>query len=243
MSYCKNCGQQIRDNNKFCPSCGAQVDMDDSPAPKSESLAPNDYQGSEVRLCKDGKYRWKYELNMYKNPALLITVFKVFFYTIVGLFLVFGFFLYVIHADWAGLWWMTKGMLVALGIFAVLSVLGYLIVAWMYGGRYVVIFEMDEQQIKHIQLPAQFDKARKIGLITAIVGLLARKPSVAGAGMMSASKSSSTSLLKNVRKIKPRLRLQLIKVNQLLSHNQVYVPKQDFDFVYDFLKSHCSNAK
>lgn len=243
MSYCKNCGQQIRDDDEFCPSCGAQVDMDDSLVPKSESLAPNDYQGSKVRLCKDGKYRWKYELNMYKNPALLITVFKVFLYTIVGLFLVFGFFLYVIHGDWAGLWGMTKGMFVALGIFAVLSVLGYLIVAWMYGGRYVVIFEMDEQQIKHIQLPAQFDKARKIGFITAIVGLLARKPSVAGAGMMSASKSSSTSLLKNVRKVKPRRRLQLIKVNQLLSHNQVYVPKQDFDFVYDFLKSHCSNAK
>lgn len=243
MSYCKNCGQQLRDNEKFCPDCGTQVDMDDHLVPKPESLAPNDYQGSKVCLCKDGKYRWKYELNMYKNPALLITVFKVFFYTIVGLFLVFGFFLYVIHGDWAGLWWMTKGMFVALGIFAVLSVLGYLIVAWMYGGRYVVIFEMDEQQIKHTQLPAQFDKARKIGLITAIVGLLARKPSVAGAGMMSASKGSSTSLLKNVRKVKPRRMLQLIKVNQLLSHNQVYVPKEDFDFVYDFLKSHCSNVK
>ena len=83
------------------------------------------YEGAEVRLCKDGKYRWKYEVNMFTNPAILITVFKVFFFTIVGLYLVFGFFLYVIHADWQGLWWMTKGMLIALGGFAVLSVLGY----------------------------------------------------------------------------------------------------------------------
>ena len=34
------------------------------------------YEGAEVRLCKDGKYRWKYEVNMFTNPAILITVFK-----------------------------------------------------------------------------------------------------------------------------------------------------------------------
>jgi hypothetical protein len=201
------------------------------------------YDGKEVRLCKDGKYRWKYEVNMFKNPAILITVFKVFFYTIVGLFLVFGFFLYVIHGDWEGLWGMTKGMFVALGIFAVLSVLGYLIVAWMYGGKYIVLFELDEKVLKHTQLPAQFERARKLGVATAFVGLLARKPSVAGAGLISASRNSSTSVLANVRRVKPRRWLHLIKVNQLLNHNQVYVTKEDFDFVYGFIQSHCPNAK
>ena len=210
------------------------------PQPSLESI---DYEGEEVRLCTDGKYRWKYEVNMFTNPAILITVFKVFLITIVGLFVVFGFFLYVIHGDWQGLWWMAKGMFIALGVFFVLSVLGYLLVALMYHGKYIVLFEMDENEVVHTQVPAQFEKARKIGAITAFAGLLSHRPGVAGAGLMSASRNSSTSLLSNVRQVKPRRWMHLIKVNQLLNRNQVYVRKEDFDFVYDFIKSHCPNAK
>ena len=209
----------------------------------NEPLEDITYEGEEVRLCKDGKYRWKYKVNMFTNPAILITVFKVFFFTIVGLFVVFGFFLYVIHGDWEGLWWMTKGMLIALGGFFVLSLLGYLLVALMYHGKYIVLFEMDENEVVHIQVPEQFKTAQKIGIITAIAGLLTRRPGVAGAGLMSAGRSSSTSVLANVRKVKRRRWMHLIKVNQLLNRNQVYARKEDYDFVYDFIKSHCPNAK
>lgn len=208
-----------------------------------EPLESIDYEGKEVRLCTDGKYRWKYEVNMFTNPAILITVFKVFLITIVGLFVVFGFFLYVIHGDWQGLWWMTKGMFIALGVFFVLSVLGYLIVALMYHGKYIVLFEMDENEVVHTQVPEQFEKARKVGTITAMAGLLSRSPGVAGAGLMSASRNSSTSILAHVRRVKPRRWMHLIKVNQRLNHNQVYARKEDFDFVYSFIKTHCPNAK
>ena len=33
------------------------------------------------------------------------------------------------------------------------------------------------------------------------------------------------------------------KVNQLLNKNRIYVPEEDFDFVYDFLCQHCPRAK
>jgi hypothetical protein len=201
------------------------------------------YQGPEVRLCKDGKYRWKYEVNMFTNPAILITVFKVFFFTIVGLFVVFGFFLYVIQGDWEGLWGMTKAMFVALGGFFVLSLLGYLIVALMYHGKYIALFEMDENEVVHLQVPEQFKKARAVGTITAFAGMLSGRPGVAGAGLMSATRNASTSVFANVRKVKPRRWLHLIKVNQLLNRNQVYVRKEDFDFVYDYIKSHCPRVK
>lgn len=208
-----------------------------------EPLESIDYEGVEVRLCTDGKYRWKYEVNMFTNPAILITVFKVFFFTIVGLYVVFGFFLYVIRADWDGLLGMTKAMLVALGGFFVLSLLGYLIVALMYHGRYIVLFEMNEYEVVHIQQPEQFKKARRVGTITALTGLLTRRPGVAGAGLISAARNVSTSVLAYVRKVKPLRCMHLIKVNQLLNRNQVYVRKEDFDFVYNFIKSHCPNAK
>lgn len=210
---------------------------------KTEPLAGNDYEGAEVRLCKDGKYRWKYELNMIKNPVIMITVFKVFFYILLGMFLVFGFFLYVIKGDWAGLLDMLKTFGIVLGIFLVLTFLGTALLNLIFGGKYVAIFEMDEKEISHIQLPVQQEKARRLGVLTFFVGLFAKRPSTMGAGLLSTVKSVSTSEFDKERHVRSRRWLHTIKVNQLLDRNQVYVPNEDYDFVYDFIKNHCPNLK
>ena len=202
-----------------------------------------DYSGPRVRQCEDGKYRWRYEMNMLTNPTIFLTVFKIFFYIILVGFVIFGTFLYAIHGDWEGLWGMAKAMLIVMGVFAVLTFLGVLVLAIMYRGKYVVLFEMDEKEIAHIQEPRQFRKAQKIGAATTMAGFAAGNYTAAGAGILSTTKSSSTSILANVRRVKPRRWLHVIKVNQLLNKNQIYVPAEDFDFVYNFLKEHCPNAK
>ena len=202
-----------------------------------------EYENKEVKLCEDGKYRWVYEMNMITNPTIFLTVFKVFFWIILAMWVVFGFFLYVIHGDWDGLWGMTKGALIGLGVMAVLTLLGVLLLSAIYGGKYVVLFEMDEDGVKHIQLPRQVKKAEALGLITALVAIAAKRPAAAGAGLLSTAKTSSVSEFKKVRSVKARRRLHLIKVNQLLEKNQVYVPDEDFDFVYDYIKTRCTNAK
>ena len=198
---------------------------------------------ARVRLCDDGKYRWVYEMNMLTNPTIFLTVFKIFLYIILAGWLIFGTFLYLIHGDFEGFLDMSKGMLVALAIMAGLTLLGVLFLAVLYGGKYVVLFEMDEQEIKHIQLPRQVKKAQAISLITTLVGLAAKKPTTAGAGLLAAGKSSSTSVYANVRRVVARRNLHLIKVNQLLNKNQIYIPDEDFDFVYEFIKSRCIHAK
>ena len=203
----------------------------------------NSADSSRVRLCEDGKYRWIYEMNMLTNPTIFLTVLKIFFYIILAGWLLFGFFLYVIHGDWPGFWGMGKASLIALGIMAVLTALGVLGLAAIYGGKYVVLFEMDENEVKHIQLPRQVKKAEALGMLTALVGVLANKPSAAGAGILAAGKNSSTSEYKKVRRVVPRRALHLIKVNQLLEKNQIYVPKEDFDFVYDYIKSRCPQRR
>ena len=210
------------------------------------ALDPTDYNysaGPEIQLCDDGKYRWVYELNMFRNPTIFLTVFKIFFWIIFIGWAVFGFFLYVIHADWQGLWGMTKAAGIGLGVFLVLTILGYLAVAAMYKGKYIVLFEMDEKGIAHIQIPRQFKKAEVLGLIAAMAGLAAGRPSAAGAGLLAATKQSSTSEFVHVKKVKAYRRRNLIKVNQLLNKNQVYPPAGQFDFVYEFIKAHCPNAK
>ena len=179
---------------------------------KTEPLASNDYEGAEVRLCEDGKYRWKYELNMITNPIIFITVFKIFFYIILVGFVFFGTILYAIHGDWAGLLGMGKVMLLVLAIFTVLTFLGTALVNLIFGGKYVVLFEMDEKEVVHAQLPVQQDKARRLGILTFFVGLFAKRPTTMGAGLLSTTRTTSTSESIKVRRVSRRRWLHTIKV-------------------------------
>ena len=206
-----------------------------------QTFESNSYQGKEIRLCSDGKYRWVYEMNMLKNPTIFFTVLKVMMIS-VGIVWLFGLVIGLgdMSLDYFLFWTKLSGIM--LGIFVVLTIIGVLITAAVLG-KYVVLFEMDENEVTHIQMPRQVKKAEVIGFITVLVGAMAKNPTTMGTGMLAASKTKSTSVFANVRRVKARRRFNLIKVNQLLDKNQVYVADEDFDFVYNFIKSRCINAK
>ena len=202
------------------------------------------YQGKEVRLCNDGKYRWVYEMHLLKNPTIFLTSLKVILIA-VGAVWLFGLIIVTLSGDMdlsQFLFW-GKLMLIILGVFVGLTILSVLLVAAIFHGKYLVLFEMDEKEVVHIQMPRQVKKAEVIGWITVLVGALAKNPTTMGTGMLAASKSRSTSEFDKVRHVKARRWRDLIKVNQLLNKNQVYVSDEDFDFVYDFIKNHCPNLK
>ena len=212
-------------------------------------LEPVEYDGPRVRLCQDGKYRWKYELNMLKNPVIILVVYKIF-----GILLSIPFLINIIslasagklQQEWNDRLWSgsnPKVWLVVMAVFFVIILLSYLIVAWTFGGKYIAHFTLDEEGIVHSQEPAQLQRAQKLNLLTILVGIFAKRPSTVGAGMLAASRTTSTSEFDKVRRVKSRRYCNLIKVNQLLDRNQVYVPKEDFDFVLDFIRQHCPNAK
>ena len=219
-------------------------DMGDAIVKTAQDLENKTYQGKEVRLCNDGKYRWVYEMHLLKNPTIFLTVLKVMMIS-VGIVWLFGMIITVFQGDMNLEWFLfwLKMIGVVLGVFVGLAIISILIMAAILGGKYVVLFEMDEQEVVHIQMPRQVKKAEVVGLITALVGLAAKKPTTIGAGMLAASKSKSTSVLANVRNVKARRWRNLIKVNQLLNKNQVYVAEEDFDFVYNFIKAHCPNVR
>ena len=206
-------------------------------------MSPNDYSGSRVSLCEDGKYRWTYPLDMLKNPSILFVLLKIF-----GILLSIPLLIALISAaannDWQKIWdGFIKIWLIVMVVFFVIILISYLIVVWMNGGKYVVNFTMDEKRLIHEQVPVQYERARKVGLLAALVGIFAKRPSAAGAGALAASRDTSVSVFDKVRRVKPRRGQNLIKVNQSLERNQVYVPDEDFDFVLDFIRKHCPNAK
>ena len=215
--------------------------MDNSIEKASQFVESKTYQGKEVRLCSDGKYRWVYEMNLLKNPTIFFTVLKVMMIS-VGIVWLFGLVIGIgnMSLDYFLFWTKLTGIMI--GMFFVLTIIGVLITAAVLG-KYVVLFEMDENEVTHIQMPRQVKKAEVIGLITALVGAMAKSPTTMGAGVLATAKTKSTSEFVNVRRVKARRRFNLIKVNQLFDKNQVYVADEDFDFVYNFIKSRCINAK
>lgn len=199
--------------------------------------------GNRVTLFPDGNYRWVYEVKMLTNPTILFDVYKV-----LGIsFGVVWLFMLLINGcegnlTLGSIWEFSYGFLVLMAVFVVIGIVAYFIVAWVYDWKYVVLYTLNEKEVIHQQMPRQAKKGQVLGALTAMVGGLAGKSGVVGAGLLTASKTSSISKLADVAHLIPNRRRNLIKVNQLFNRNRIYVPDEDFDFVYDFLRKHCTKA-
>lgn len=208
---------------------------------RKSKLPLEEYQSTNIRL-EDGRYKWTYEMNMFTNPSLFFTVFKVFVLIVFIVWLILApFIMYSDGLD--GLWGHTCTSILVLGIFLVLGLVSYFIIAALYGGRYKVEFELDRDYLVHRQVKSQAEKARKLGVVAMIMGLFARKPSVIATGSVAAGHNVSTSPLANVSVIRGRRWRNTIHVNQLFNRNQVYVAREDYDFVFNFLRENCPKAK
>ena len=198
-----------------------------------------------IYLCPDGVYRWNYEFDMLRNPTILFTVWKVLgiAFGVVYLFtLILDLFQGVIKSL-ADLWDASKLFVILAGVFLVISVIAYLILAALYGGKYQVLFEMTEEQVTHIQMPRQFKKAEAIGWLTAFVGAAAGKPYMVGLGLSTSAKNTQTSVFSSVEYVKVRKKRHTIHVNQLLDRNQVYAQDADFEFLEKFILERCTKAR
>ncbi|WP_022766138.1 hypothetical protein [Butyrivibrio sp. XPD2006] len=198
-----------------------------------------------IYACPDGKYRWIYELNMLTNPIILLTIWKLFFILIL-IQLLFSFLIELFEGNAAG--WFTDyllspGVLIVPGIMFVLSIIAYLIVAAIYGWKYIVLFEMDDKGIDHIQMQKQFEKAQGLAWLTAMAGFATNNFTTAGAGVLAGSKSTSSSTFANVKKLISQKGLHCIRANELLEKNQIYVADEDYEFVWDYMAARCTNAK
>lgn len=256
-SFCHQCGAPLHATAAFCPRCGAPV-----AAPTSQPTYPSPAQpyrqpqppaqptqqsartpSRNIVLCPDGKYRWLFEVSLWKNPTFILLIGKIFFFIFLGIFL----FITLIDSSSTDFWW--DGFLgnakifgfVFLGMIALLLI-SYVLYAAIMGGKYCVMFEMDNEGVNHQQVPRQAAKARGIAGFTMLMGAAAGNLSAVGAGMAAARTEVYSSFAK-VKKVKAYPSRSLIKVNQTLTHNQVYAAPEDFDFVRSYITARCPNLK
>lgn len=202
----------------------------------------NDEASGRVTLCADGKYRWYYEFPMMKNPVILFTVIKVLLIAAFAPGLI-TFFASIRRGFGEAFKAFAAAFFISAGIMCVLSVIAYIILAAMYGWKYIVLFEMDDEGVIHAQQDKQFKQNQAVAWLTALAGAASGKMTVAGAGLLAGSKSSTTSVFENVETVIGLRSKNTIKVNQLFARNQVYVLPEDYDFVWEYITSRCKKAK
>lgn len=200
---------------------------------EGEKVTPN------IVLCEDNKYRWIYYFNLFRNFTILFLIWRIFLYILLAAF--FTYFLASLSTPdffMEGFYKFLKIFAIALGVMTALVVLGYLIYAGTLGGKYIVLFEMDENGVVHKQIHSQAKKAKN----NAKVGLTTSRITIIGA-TASAARTSMYSDFKKVVKVKYRPHLNTIKVKQKLSRNEVYAEKEDYEFVKEYIVNYCPNIK
>lgn len=250
--FCENCGYERIGAAAFCEGCGkpfgtsdspkvdayeperAEVSMDEpKPTPHVQSI---EERGSITVNGSD--LQWLYEFSFWRNPAILITVAKV---LLVSLLVPALFMFFITLGDGFGEAIGITGMILGYGIILMAGLLAvaYPLVGVINGGKYFVLFKMDDKGVNHIQLDRQFKKAQALGFLTALIGLSGGNLSAGGAGIMAATKQSlytSFRKVKSVKAVRPR---NTIYVNESMTRNQIYVENEDFDFVLDHILKHC----
>lgn len=261
--YCKHCGKKVKVDSLFCGYCSTQLNeavkessemsKEDAPILQKQELGP---EKQNINLQKqekhsfspnivegqDGIIRWSYGMNMWKNFTIFITLWKVLMIGAMFPVLLMTFLTLFEDGFVEGFTIFFKMLVLMGGIMSGLALIAYPIVAILNGGRYQVVFELDSKGISHIQMEKQFKKNQVMAFITVIAGLASGNPQEAGVGLLAGSKQSSYSDFSKVQKIIAKKSRHVIYVNESLQHNQVYVAKEDFEQVKDYIVDHCKKA-
>ena len=186
----------------------------------------------------DSKYRWRYEMSLFKNPTVFLAVVKALLIALGITVFIIG--LITLIADGFskdGFIFLGKLILLLTGILAVLLVLGYLLYAAIMGGKYIVDFEMDDKKLVHAQIPEQAKKAEDISGAAVVMGVLAKNRGAVSAGMLSSGRNVSVTEFKDVKKGVVDKKHSVIKISYF-GWNEVYADGDDFDFVAEWIRKH-----
>ena len=203
------------------------------------------YESENITMCTDGKYRWVYELNLYKNPAIIKEVGRVMLISLVIVMVLISGFQII-----DGIGTLAERLLfvaelagVLIVILVVITILGYLLYSYMMGGTYCALFEMDENGICNKAQEKHIKKAELISAITVIAGIASGRPGVVGTGMLASARTSMYTRFDSVKELEILPKQHLIRLNEKLSRNQVYAEDEDFAFVADYIRTRCRKAK
>ena len=98
---------------------------------------------------------------------------------------------------------------------------------------------MDEESVTHQQMNKEVKRTQVIAAINMMVA-----DDMGSAALLAAAHSPFITPYNNVRKIKTHRQRHLIKVDELLTKNRIYVEDpEDYEFVLHYITERCPKAK
>ena len=192
-------------------------------------------------IAPDGTICWTYEQNLWRNPAILYTVLKALLVTIAIVLVLIGG-ITAINGDFDLGEMLTIGGVVT-AVFLVLGLIGYAGFALLSGGKYAMLFLMDETQVVHTQMPKEAARGRRISEAAILIGALTGNLSVTGMGMAHYGRDTMVSTFAKVKSIEQDRSHDLIKVRAGLEFNQIYASPAQYDFVLSHIASRCPGVR
>lgn len=236
--FCESCGAEMDETARFCESCGAKAAAADArqveSRPDVRQAAPETERKGDFAPDATGKYHWYYELDMFKDPTVFITCFKV-FTLVVGIMSVIMFFILLGDGFMEAVLFFFKFFILGVCGMTVLLALGYVAYAAIQGGKYCVVFEMDGDSVTHTQLAKQFKRAQVVAGLAALIGASRGSLTMTGTGLLAGSRSSMSTHFRSVRAIRVKRRRGVIYLNSATGANQVYAEPEIFDAVLNYI--------
>jgi len=198
-------------------------------------------KNKNITVDKSGNYNWMYEFSLRRNPMIFITCFKV---CLIGTLApaILMFFLTIGEGMAEAV--KILGMIIGYGVLLmiVLLLLAYFLIAFIYKGKYFVLFKMNDKGIDHIQLDKQFKKAQALEYFSILLGGAIKNPTLVGSNLLAATRNNLYTEFKKVKSIKLVKRFNTIYINEMLKKNQIYVEKEDFELVKNYILEKCPDT-
>ena len=190
-----------------------------------------------VYKMPDGSYEWIYEMDMKKNKSILRVVLIAVGASMIPIVLMLLFLSFRDGFD-PMITFITAVCFLAV---ILISLLCYWFVGVRYRWSYYMVYRMDEEGITFRQVKEQGEKTEAMGRVISLLGAASGSMGAFSAGVMMTD-NSARSEFKNVKRIKINRFNNLINVISPFLVNMVYVSGRYYDFVLDYIASHCPDA-
>ena len=192
-----------------------------------------------VTLCDDGVYRWSYDMDMRHNRFMLRHVLTIVcaMSVLVSLTMLAAFGLNRVSPRLAALLF-----IIPMGALSALTLLIYLICALAMRGNYHLRFEMDENKIVLVQTAETENRNRVLTTVSTVAGIAAgqRNKAYRVNATLRAADSVGTTAFANVTRVRLFPDDDVIDLWEWFGMNQIYVPREDYALVRDFMLARVS---
>ena len=188
---------------------------------------------NESFLDENGYYRWVSELNLFSNPTVFFTLFRVFTLSSV---LGFGALFIICSISDGGIAWeMFYAFIFTYIALIILLSISYLLYALLNKGKYCVAFELTTEYLLHKQIHKKFNKNQVLNALQILIGVSSKNLLCISTGILAGTRQSMLTKLISVDKIIANKKKNTIKLRNGIRYNHIYTENENYDVILKFI--------